>query len=232
MRKIYIIIPFLIISAILTSGVLPNTGIDGLIGGITIKNPPALVLSEFIIISLLLFNNMGKCEDHINGYAKYKLLRHKKRQILLNGIYRQTLLFICFLVLSRIIIFIVVLIVKGEIIAFDFKDTVNYILLLILVLSFISLVQFYFEIKYSSPIGLVCAMTYYIFSVLIGGILAKKGRYKPILLLIPNYYMKKRYELLVYEFIKSKWILYIIPILLIITLMLLSGKTIQKKDIF
>ena len=138
----------------------------------------------------------------------------------------------CLLTASRILIYTVVLKVIGDNIVFKFNDTLNYVMLLILALIFLCLIQYLFELKFSSAVGLMVTMLYYIFSISISGILAEKNIYLPILFLIPNYYMKNRSRILINETGISEWLLYFILVTEIIALIILSGKVLKKKDIF
>lgn len=232
MKKISISIIFIIISSFLTSNVLPEAGIGGLIDGVNLKNSPVLFLSEFIIISMILFNNLGKCEKYLYGFGKYQLLRHKDRQLLMIGIYAKTLAYICFLTLSRIFVYIVLLILRDEKSDISVSNTINYAVMCILTFILLSLIQHYIELNYSSSVGLVITMIYYLFSISFGGILAEKEVYFPIVLLLPNYYMKNRSEAIIRGMGINEWLLYFILILSIFSLIALCRRAIKKKDIF
>lgn len=232
MKKISISIIFITISNFLTSDVLPEAGIGGLINGVTQKNSAVLFLSEFIIISMILFNNLGKCEKYLYGFGKYQLLRYKNRQLLMIGIYAKTLAYICFLTLSRIFVYIVLLILKDEKTDISVSNTMNYAVMCILTFALLSFIQYYIELNYSSLVGLIVTMIYYLFSILFGGILTEKEVYYPIILLIPNYYMKNRYESIIKGIGINEWLLYFILILSIFSLIALCQKAIKKKDIF
>ncbi len=232
MKKVSISIILIIISCFLTSNVLPEAGTDGLIDGVNLKNSAVLFLSEFIIISMILFNNLGKCEKYLYGFGKYQLLRHKNRQLLMIGIYVKALAYICFLTLSRILVYIVLLILKDEKTDISVSNTINYAVMCILTFTLLSFIQYYIELNYSSLVGLVIIMIYYLFSISFGGILAEKEVYFPIVLLIPNYYMKNRCESLIKGMGINEWLLCFILILSIFSLIALCQKSIKKKDIF
>lgn len=222
----------MIVSNILTVNVLSDSGISGLLGGVNKRNSSALFLSEFIMVSLVLFGNLGQCEKHLNGYGKYQLLRHKKRQIMIFGIYNKTVVYICFLTLSRMLIYTIILMIRNDNLHISVKDTLTYMLMYVLILTLLSLIQYYIELKYSSAVGLIITMIYYLFSISLGGILAEKEVYRPIVLLLPNYYMKNRFDVIIKEAGINEWILYLILISGIFSVIIFSCMALKKKDIF
>jgi hypothetical protein len=75
-------------------------------------------------------------------------------------------------------------------------------------------------------------MIYYLFTISIGGVLAEKEIYFPIIFLLPNYYMKNRSEVIITEMHINEWLLYLILLLSVTYFIVLCQNTIKKKDIF
>lgn len=232
MKKISISLIVILISDYLIYGALPEAGVGGLFNGVNIRNSPLLFLSEFIIVSMILFNNLGKCENYLKGYGKYLLLRHKRRQLLLLNIFIRTLAYICFVILLRALVYILILKLKNERICFSMSMTINYEVLSVLTFTFLCSVQYYLELKYSALAGITVTMIYYLFTISIGGVLAEKEIYFPIIFLLPNYYMKNRSEVIITEMHINEWLLYLILLLSVTYFIVLCQNTIKKKDIF
>lgn len=98
-------IPIIFLSALFMQNSLPSRGLLGLIEGVNIRNSNMLVASDFLFISLVVFNLFGNCEKYLYGYGKYELLRYKKRTLILGKIILKSFLSVCVFCLTRIIIY-------------------------------------------------------------------------------------------------------------------------------
>lgn len=78
LKKMLLYIPIIFLSALFMQNSLPSRGLLGLIEGVNIRNSNMLVASDFLFISLVVFNLFGNCEKYLYGYGKYELLRYKK----------------------------------------------------------------------------------------------------------------------------------------------------------
>ena len=77
LKKMLLYIPIIFLSALFMQNSLPSRGLLGLIEGVNIRNSNMLVASDFLFISLVVFNLFGNCEKYLYGYGKYELLRYK-----------------------------------------------------------------------------------------------------------------------------------------------------------
>lgn len=220
------------ISAILAQNSLPGIGLVGLINGVNIKNNILLVSSDFLFIALVIFNLFGKCEKYLYGYGKYQLLRYKKRGAILQKILVKAYLEVCGFCLSRIIIYEFLLLIRKEkTVDFTLINLINYLTLSILTLFFISVIQIFIELKFSSFAGLITVFSYYVISTMLGGFFLEKEKYFPIIFLTTNFTMKLRTDLLSENFAEV-YILYLILTLYIVTVTFACKKTMNHKDIF
>lgn len=232
MKKLLLYIPMILISAVFMQGPLPQKGLLGLINGVNIKNNMLLFSSDFLFISLVIFNSFGKSERFLYGYGKYQLLRYKKRKIIFKKVITTSFLSICIFVFARIIIYAFLLLIRNEkIIDFTIKNIVNYIVLSILSLFFISILQILIELKFSSFTGLITAFSYYVISTILGGYFLEKEQYYPLALLFTNFTMKIRTDLIIQNFV-GLYILYLILIFAISVCILICKTIIKHKDIF
>ena len=197
-----------------------------------IRNSNMLVASDFLFISLVVFNLFGNCEKYLYGYGKYELLRYKKRTLILGKIILKSFLSVCVFCLTRIIIYAFLLFIRNEkIIDFTVADISNYIFTSILSLFFISILQILVELKFSSFAGVITAFSYYIVSTILGGYFIEKEQYFPLLFLTTNFSMKNRTDLISADFV-DLYILYLILAFAIIVCIFLCRKIIKQKDIF
>lgn len=158
LKKMLLYIPIIFLSALFMQNSLPSRGLLGLIEGVNIRNSNMLVASDFLFISLVVFNLFGNCEKYLYGYGKYELLRYKKRTLILGKIILKSFLSVCVFCLTRIIIYAFLLFIRNEkIIDFTVADISNYIFTSILSLFFISILQILVELKFSSFAGVITA---------------------------------------------------------------------------
>lgn len=232
LKKMLLYIPIIFLSALFMQNSLPNRGLLGLIEGVNIRNSNMLVASDFLFISLVVFNLFGNCEKYLYGYGKYELLRYKKRTLILGKIILKSFLSVCVFCLTRIIIYAFLLFIRNEkIIDFTVADISNYIFTSILSLFFISILQILVELKFSSFAGVITAFLYYIVSTILGGYFIEKEQYFPLLFLTTNFSMKNRTDLISADFV-DLYILYLILAFAIIVCIFLCRKIIKQKDIF
>ena len=232
LKKMLLYIPIIFLSALFMLNSLPSRGLLGLIEGVNIRNSNMLVASDFLFISLVVFNLFGNCEKYLYGYGKYELLRYKKRTLILGKIILKSFLSVCVFCLTRIIIYAFLLFIRNEkIIDFTVADISNYIFTSILSLFFISILQILVELKFSSFAGVITAFLYYIVSTILGGYFIEKEQYFPLLFLTTNFSMKNRTDLISADFV-DLYILYLILAFAIIVCIFLCRKIIKQKDIF
>ena len=232
LKKMLLYIPIIFLSALFMQNSLPSRGLLGLIEGVNIRNSNMLVASDFLFISLVVFNLFGNCEKYLYGYGKYELLRYKKRTLILGKIILKSFLSVCVFCLTRIIIYAFLLFIRNEkIIDFTVADISNYIFTSIFSLFFISILQILVELKFSSFAGVITAFSYYIVSTILGGYFIEKEQYFPLLFLTTNFSMKNRTDLISADFV-DLYILYLILAFAIIVCIFLCRKIIKQKDIF
>lgn len=231
MKKLLLYIPMIFISSIFIQNAL-SQGLLGLIYGINIKNNILLLSSDFLFVSLVIFNLFGKSEKFLYGYGKYLILRYQKRSVVLKKIITTLFVSICIFVLARIIIYAFLLFFCNKKL-FDItaKNIINYIALSILSLLFISLLQTIIELKISSFAGLITAFSYYIISIIMGGYFLDKKQYLPIMFLFSNFNMKNRTDLITQNFTKL-YTLYLILCFANIICVFICKRIIKCKDIF
>ena len=230
LKKMLLYIPIIFLSALFMQNSLPSRGLLGLIEGVNIRNSNMLVASDFLFISLVVFNLFGNCEKYL--YGKYELLRYKKRTLILGKIILKSFLSVCVFCLTRIIIYAFLLFIRNEkIIDFTVADISNYIFTSILSLFFISILQILVELKFSSFAGVITAFSYYIVSTILGGYFIEKEQYFPLLFLTTNFSMINRTDLISADFV-DLYILYLILAFAIIVCIFLCRKIIKQKDIF
>ncbi len=230
--RFFFAVALIFISSVISLNANQGVGVSALYNGINLRNSLALCLSDFVIIAITAFNNLGKCERYLFGYGKYCLVRHKKRDLLLINILLKTIGFCVIVVFLRTIIFLSIAKFSTGLEFINYNYLVNFISINITTLFHLSCVQIVLELSISSFVGLVSSLFYYIVSVFIGGTLISNEIYVPLLFMTPNFYMKTRSDLLCEELGLSLVNIYIILYLYILLLTMASKLIIKKKDIF
>lgn len=230
--RFFFAVALIFISSVISINANQGIGLTALYNGVNVRNNLALCLSDFVIIAITVFNNLGKCEQYLFGYGKYCLVRHKKRDLLLINILFKSIGFCVIIVFLRTIVFLLIAIFSTGLEFINYNSLVNFIFINITTLFHLTCIQIVLELSISSFVGLVSSLFYYIISVFLGGTLISNEIYFPLLFMTPNFYMKTRSDLLCEALGLNLINLYIILYSYILLLTITSKLIIKKKDIF
>lgn len=232
MKKLILYAAVLILSTYIMQSVLPGQGIKGLINGVNTKNNMTIMASDFFFMALVSFFQFGKTEKYLCGYGKYQLLRYKSRTSLLIGITIKAFIVTLGMCVVRIIIYVSVLMIKGEKV-FDTSsmDILYFFVVCLSVVFILSLVQIYFELQISAVSGVVIVLAYYIASVVLGGVLLENKKTMPVWFLLANYPMKYRGSFINRNY-SNIALMIVVLILMSIIMLCLCKRAINRKDIF
>lgn len=230
-RSIWFIL-ILFLSSYIMQSALPEKGLLGLINGVDVKNHITLLSSDFFFAALIVFSNFGQTEGFLFGIGKYQLMRYKNRNSLLRKIILKSFIIVGIMCLLRIIIYMLVLMLRNKYV-FDLQisDIMIYILFSILSFFILSLIQIYSELCMGSFAAVLICMIYYIITVVTSGIMLENDKEFISMLIITNYPMKNRTEIMHEEGLSfyTMFFVMVAPILLLGTI---CKRAINKKDIF
>lgn len=232
MKKTLGLIIILFLSSYIMQSALPAKGLSGLVGGVDIKNNITLLSSDFSFAAMIILQNFGRTEGFLFGIGKYQLIRYKSRNALLLKIIINAFAITGFLCFLRIVIYALILTLKGRCV-FDLpcRDIMLYLLFGVCSFFIISLMQISLELSTGSFAGVVICMSYYIITVVISGVLLENGKTFITTLLITNYPMRFRTKIMYDAGIHIYSMLLTIAAVVFL-LAALCKKSINRKDIF
>lgn len=232
MKTICVGIVLIFMNCVLTQSVNQGAGIGGLVNGVNLKNTPALILAEFILVAFVVFNNQGKCEKYLYGYGKYCLLRHRRRGKILLPVYMKSFVLVCLVVLGRLAMYEGILWKKSEVNHLMTDSMLDYVPLCVLVFFQISVVQYFIELRFSASAGMLTALIYFLLTICMGSIFIEHKQYWVLWFMVPNFYMRSRMDYVFNGSCLRIGTLFLLLFLQILIFILLGVRQMKRKDIF
>ena len=230
-KKYIILIIFIFIYAYLTVDVSESTDIINLYKGALFQTRINFILYEVIITICYCLFIHNEFESYVHEYGIYVITREKSRSKLLWRLIYKLLSFILIIESLKVISFSIIMILKkGKITVNNPIEVLKMISLTLMVYIIILFIQMMIELYLEGRTAIAIVLTYYIVNLGLGTVLYNFES-KLNVLILPNYIMKYRLDVLIKEYNLNYTNILMILGLIIIIMVITAHKMFLKKDI-